>query len=58
LAGLDGTAFDWILGRLAGMKQPSLKAYDAVGDRYVEQIEQLAHFVDSYETSEGHEVSG
>ena len=51
LAGLDGTAFDWLLGRLAGKKQPNLKPYDAVGDRYVEQIEQLAHFVDSFDAS-------
>ncbi len=50
LADLDGTAFDWILGRLAGQKQPNLKPYDVTGDRYVEQIEKLAHFVDSYET--------
>ena len=50
LADLDGTAFDWILGRLAEKKQPNLKPYDVTGDRYVEQIEKLAHFVDSYET--------
>jgi hypothetical protein len=53
LADLDGTAFDWILGRLAGKKQPNLKPYDVTGDRYVEQIELLAHFVDSYETQMG-----
>jgi len=52
LAGFDGTAFDWIRGKLAGRKQPNLKPYDPVGDRYVEQIEQLAHFVDAYETRE------
>jgi hypothetical protein len=51
LAGLDGTAFDWVLGELGGRKQPQLKPYDAVGDRYVEQIERLAYFVDSYETA-------
>lgn len=51
LAGFDGTAFDWILGKLAGRKQPNLKPYDEVGDRYVEQIERLAHFVDSYDTT-------
>ncbi len=49
LADLDGTAFDWILGELADKKQPNLKPYDVIGDRYVEQIELLAHFVDSYE---------
>ena len=54
LAGMDGTAFDWILGKLAGRKQPNLKPYDAVGDRYVEQIERLAHFVDTYETTPEH----
>jgi len=51
LADLDGTAFDWILGKLAGRKQPNLKPYDAVGNRYVEQVEHLAHFVDAYETT-------
>ena len=51
LAGFDGTAFDWILGKLAGRKQPNLKPHDAVGDHYVEQIELLTHFVDAYETS-------
>jgi len=50
LADLDGTAFDWILNGLAARKQPQLKPYDAVGDRYIEQIESLAHFVDAYET--------
>jgi hypothetical protein len=54
LADLDGTAFDWILNRLAGRKQPKLKPYDAIGDRYVEQIELLAHFVDSFETAPDH----
>lgn len=49
LAELDGTAFDWILARLAGKKQPNLKPHDVIGDRYVEQIERLAHFVDSFE---------
>ena len=28
LAGFDGTAFDWILGKLAGRKQPNLKPHD------------------------------
>jgi len=50
LAGFDGTAFDWILKKIAGYKPPNLKSYDPVGDRYVEQIEKLAHFVDLYET--------
>jgi hypothetical protein len=53
LAEMDGTAFDWILNGLAGKKRPNLKPYDAIGNRYVEQIELLAHFVDSYETIQG-----
>jgi hypothetical protein len=51
LAGLDGTAFDWILSKLAGKKPPNLKPHDVIGDRYVEQIELLARFVDSYDTA-------
>lgn len=52
-AGLDAAAFDWILGKLAGRKLPALKAYDPVGDRYVEQIERLARFIDRYQADRG-----
>ena len=49
--GLEAGAFEWILSRLAGKKPPHLKAYDPVGDGYVEQIERLAHFVNSYDVA-------
>ena len=51
LADLDGTAFDWILSKMTGEKQPKLRSYDPIGDRYVEQIEKLAHFVDAYDVN-------
>jgi hypothetical protein len=51
VAGLDAAAFDWVLDKLVGHNVPSLKAYDTVGDRYVEQIELLAKFVDTYDTT-------
>ncbi len=51
LADLDGTAFDWILSKMSGQKPPKLKPYDPIGDRYVEQIETLAHFVDTYDVN-------
>ena len=49
--GIDATCFDWILHRMAGKKTPNLKAYDAVGDCYLLQIERLAGFVDSYDVT-------
>jgi hypothetical protein len=49
IADLDGTAFDWVLDRLVGHNVPSLKPYDPIGDRYVEQIERLVQFVDQYD---------
>jgi hypothetical protein len=51
VAGLDATAFDWVLDKLVGHNVPSLRAYDPIGDRYVEQIERLATFVDTYDTT-------
>jgi hypothetical protein len=50
VAGLDGTAFDWVVDKLVGHNVPSLRAYDPVGDHYVEQIEQLVRFIDAFET--------
>lgn len=47
-ARLDVEAFTWILGKMGGKKLPALEAYDPVGDRYLEQIERLASFVDSW----------
>jgi hypothetical protein len=51
LAGFDGTAFDWILKKLAGHKPANLKPHDAVGNHYVEQIERLAQYVDAFVTT-------
>ena len=51
VAGLDPSAFDWVLDKLVGHNVPSLRAYDPIGDRYVEQIECLATFVDTYDTT-------
>jgi hypothetical protein len=51
IAGLDATAFDWVLDKLVGHNVPSLRAYDVVGDRYVVQIDKLARFVDTYQIS-------
>jgi hypothetical protein len=48
VTGLDAASFEWVLAKLAGRKVPGLKAYDAIGDKYLEQIERLEHFVDSY----------
>ncbi|MGD8726566.1 MAG: hypothetical protein PVH40_02920 [Gemmatimonadales bacterium] len=56
VAGLDAAAFDWVLDKLVGHNVPSLKAYDPIGDRYVEQIEQLARFVDTYDTTGAQEA--
>lgn len=50
-ADLDSAAFDWILDKLVGHNVPSLKAYDLVGDRYVEQIERFVNFIDAYDTA-------
>lgn len=47
-AGLDADAFNWILTTMRGKKPPALKAYDPVGDRYLEQIDRLASFIDSW----------
>ncbi|NIU54696.1 MAG: hypothetical protein GWN51_14605 [Gemmatimonadetes bacterium] len=52
-ATLDAGAFEWILQRFTGRKPPGLKAYDPVGDRYMEQIERLAHFIDTYDPTGG-----
>jgi len=51
IAGLDATAFDWVLDKLVGHNVPSLRAYDPIGDRYVEQIDRLARFIDTYDTT-------
>lgn len=60
VAGLDATAFDWVLDKLVGHNVPSLKPHDPVGDRYVEQVEKLVRFVDRWEAggAEGAEDAG
>ncbi|KPJ92727.1 MAG: hypothetical protein AMS18_06775 [Gemmatimonas sp. SG8_17] len=47
--GIDPAAFSWILDKLSGRKVPDLKPHDLDGDRYLEQIERLASFVDSFD---------
>lgn len=44
--GIDAGAFDWVIGRLAGEKRPSLKDYDPLGERYVSAIAEFVHWVD------------
>lgn len=56
VAGLDATAFDWVVDKLVGHNVPALKAYDPVGDRYVEQIEQLVRFIDQFATEGAHQA--
>jgi hypothetical protein len=48
VAGLDATAFDWVLDKIVGHNVQALREYDPVGDHYVEQVERLVRFVDSY----------
>ncbi len=45
-ARIDPDAFDWVLRKLTGGKAPGLEAFDPIGVRYVEAVEQLAHYVD------------
>ncbi len=49
VAGLEATAFDWVLDKLVGHNVPALKAYDLIADHYVEQLEKLVRFVDAYD---------
>lgn len=46
VAGMDETAFDWIVGRLEGKAMPALEPFDPAAARYVDAIERLARFVD------------
>ena len=48
VTGMDASAFTWVLDKLVGHNVPGLKAYDAVGERYVSQVERLVEFVDTY----------
>ncbi len=52
VSGFDAAAFQWVLARVSGEKTSPLNAYDPIGDRYLEQIEQLAHFVDSFDPAD------
>jgi hypothetical protein len=51
IAGLDESCFEWILARITGKKVPNLRDYDPLGDRYLQQIELLAEFVDSFDAT-------
>jgi len=48
VTGMDASAFTWVLDKLVGHNVPALKAGDAVGERYVAQVERLVEFVDTY----------
>ena len=48
---LDAAAFDWVLDKIVGHNVPQLKAHDPIGNHYVEQIERLAQFIDTYDTT-------
>ena len=45
-AGLDATAFDWVLAALAGKPPADLAPYDPIAGKYVDQMEKLADYVD------------
>jgi len=45
-AGLDAAAFEWVLAALEGRRAAELAPYDPVAGRYVDQMEQLAEYVD------------
>jgi hypothetical protein len=49
VAGLEAAAFDWVLDRIVGHNVQALRAYDPVGDHYLEQLERLNRFVDAFE---------
>jgi hypothetical protein len=48
VTGMDASAFTWVLDKLVGHNVPALKAHDAVGERYLAQVERLVEFVDTY----------
>jgi hypothetical protein len=49
-AGLDASAFDWVLAALGGREPKALEPYDPIAGRYVDTMEKLADFVDRLET--------
>lgn len=52
-AHIDPAGFEWALSKLTGTKAPALEAYDPIGVRYVDAIEQLANFVDRITNENG-----
>jgi predicted nucleotidyltransferase len=48
-AGLDATAFDWVLGALGGKEPKPLQPYDPIAGKYVDAMERLADYVDRLE---------
>ena len=48
-AGLDATAFDWVVDKIVGRTVKALKPYDDIGARYVDELEKLADFVDRFD---------
>jgi hypothetical protein len=51
VADLDASAFDWVLDKIVGHNVQALQPYDPIGDHYVEQVEKLVRFVDTYDPS-------
>ncbi len=46
-AGLDASAFEWVLAALDGKQASELGPYDPVAGKYVDAMEKLAEYVDS-----------
>lgn len=51
VTGIDPASFDWILEKLAGGKPRRLKPHDPVAYAYLEQIEKIAEFIDSFDAT-------
>jgi hypothetical protein len=49
VAGLDASALDWVLGRMAGRRVPALAPFDPVAGHYLAQAERLAGYLDGLE---------
>jgi len=49
-AGLDPSAFEWVLAAIGGKPPKELAAYDPIAGKYVDAMEALADFVDGLET--------
>ena len=47
LAGVEVDVFDWVVAAVSGEKVRGLRPYDEAAARYVEAVEQLAHYVDT-----------